>query len=271
VLLVTADGINAQLTDEIQIANESAIKLRGTVLTPQSDAVIKRYLEAPCDRLAEAPRDTESAASQEVLEQLQNLAIAIRTAGSRARRLNAFILGIERQPTREWWALKDTTERTKLRNEFELNPGLINPTAEFLCKVGTWQEVRGFATNVQKTYAAAYGGIVTNGLPILYALLGAYAYRLRLFAETVRTRTYHPSFSDSARLITAIIAGAVAAIFKPIGNLSGSPLAVAFLLGYGVEFFFKFLDSILGALGSNTPSGRGDAEAQRAPEPRRDG
>ncbi len=161
----------------------------------------------------------------------------------------------------------------KLRNEFELNPGLINPTAEFLCKVGTWQEVPASLTNVQKTYAAAYGGIVTNGLPILYALLGAYAYRLRLFAETVRTRTYHPSFSDSARLITAIIAGAVAAIFKPIGNLSGSPLAVAFLLGYGVEFFFKFLDSILGALGEhalrrgmprrNAPQSR-DAMADRA-------
>jgi hypothetical protein len=143
-----------------------------------------------------------------------------------------------------------------------LNPALSNYTAEFLCKVQTWQEVRDFAVNIQKSYGAIFGGLVAHALPILYALLGAYAYRLRQFSETVRNRTFHPSFADSARLITAVIAGAVAGLFNPVRDLAVSPLATAFLVGYGVEIFFKFIDTLLNSLGTAAPGA-----ARPAPSP----
>jgi hypothetical protein len=81
-------------------------------------------------------------------------------------------------------------------------------------------------------------------------LLGAYAFRLRLFGETLRKRTFHPSYADSARMITAVIAGAISGLFNPAQGLSLSPLAVAFLVGYGVELFFKLLDTLTNAFGS---------------------
>jgi len=99
-------------------------------------------------------------------------------------------------------------------------------------------------------YAAIVGAFASYALPIVYALLGAYAFRLRLFSETIRKRTYHPSFSDSARMITAVIAGAIAGLFNPAQGLALSPLATAFLVGYGVELFFKFLDTLINAFGA---------------------
>jgi hypothetical protein len=137
----------------------------------------------------------------------------------------------------------------------QINPAIANYQAEVLCKIRTYQEIRTFATNVQADYAAVVGALISYALPIFYALLGAYAYRLRLFADTIKKRTYHPSFSDSARMITAVIAGAICGLFNPAQGLALSPLATAFLVGYGVELFFKLLDTAVNAFGSVSPSG----------------
>ena len=139
---------------------------------------------------------------------------------------------------------------THLNRQLQLNPTIQNYTAEVLCKIKTYQLVRTFSSNVQMDYATFVGAIASHALPIIYALLGAYAYRLRLFSETIRKRTYHPSFSDSARMITAVIAGAISGLLNPAQGLSLSPLATAFLVGYGVELFFKFLDTLINAFGS---------------------
>ena len=87
-------------------------------------------------------------------------------------------------------------------------------------------------------------------IPIFYAVIGTYAFRLRFFAESIRKRTYHPSFSDTARMITTVIADAISGLFNPAQELALSPLAVAFLVGYGVELFFRFLDTLLNAFGT---------------------
>lgn len=131
----------------------------------------------------------------------------------------------------------------------EIDPAISNYTASALCKITTLQLVRSFSVNVNSDYKAVFGALAAFGLPILYSVLGAMAYRLRQFADTIRQSTYHPSFADSARLITAAIAGAISGLFNPAQSLSLSPLAIAFLVGYGVELFFLFLDSLLTAFG----------------------
>ncbi len=80
-------------------------------------------------------------------------------------------------------------------------------------------------------------------------MLGAYAFRLRHFAGTIGERTYHPSFADSAKVITAVTAGATCGLFNPARGLGLSPLATAFLVGYGVEPFFKFPDALADSFG----------------------
>jgi hypothetical protein len=45
-------------------------------------------------------------------------------------------------------------------------------------------------------------------LPVIYAVPGAFAYRLRKFAAEIRSMTYHPSQANSARVVTAAICGA---------------------------------------------------------------
>ena len=276
VLLFTADAINQQLADDVAAANDLAIKLRGVVFpVAPPNALPAKVPEAyvrndPCDQLGTPPGPGEFAiTSQTELDQIQNFAISIRGARSRASRLNWFLLNAECNPLDQcwWWQGKHNSEVAGrsddwLRNRFELNPTIGNFTAEFLCKVKTWQDIRYFAVNVQKSYGAIFGGLVAHALPILYALLGAYAYRLRQFSETVRNRTFHPSFADSARLITAIIAGAVAGLFNPARDLAVSPLAMAFLVGYGVEIFFKFLDYLLSSFANAAPGG---ARPQNAP------
>jgi hypothetical protein len=73
---------------------------------------------------------------------------------------------------------------------------------------------------------------------VLYALLGAVAYDLRDFSERVRRRSYYPSYSSVARIIAASTAGAIISLFNDFGqSIALSPLALAFLVGYGVEAF----------------------------------
>ncbi len=232
-------------------------------------------MHEPCNALTHAPLPGDFVVkTQSDLDQLQSFTIAVRGARTRADKLNGFILDTECDPFGHCrWnadehnarvdAMSSPEFRPVMRDRFELNPTISNYTAEFLCKVETWQEIRNFATNVQKSYEATSGGLVAHALPILYALLGAYAYRLRQFSETVRNRTFHPSFADSARLITALIAGTVAGLFNPAKDLTVSPLATAFLVGYGVEIFFRFLDTSLSAYSSGRPAA--SAPAPQAP------
>jgi hypothetical protein len=270
VLLFTSGAVDKQLTDDITTANELAIKLRGNVFPPKTGTaepapVPPEYLHEPCNALTTAPKAGDFVVkTQADLDQLQSFTIAVRGARTRANKLNGFILGSECDPFGYCWradehnaavlAMQSPTAKPQMRDRFELNPSISNYTAEFLCKVGTWQEIRDFAANVQKTYGATSGGLVAHALPILYALLGAFAYRLRQFSETVRNRTFHPSFADSARLITALIAGTVAGLFNPAKDLAVSPLATAFLVGYGVEIFFRFLDTSLSAYSAGGPA-----------------
>jgi len=85
-------------------------------------------------------------------------------------------------------------------------------------------------------------------LPILYALIGVCAKFLRQFQQHIRIRTYVQSEAHAAELVAAAIAGAVVGLFNnfTLGqSASIAPLALAFLVGFSVDVFFAFLETIV--------------------------
>jgi hypothetical protein len=175
---------------------------------------------------------------------LQQFATANRLLYARANLLNGFVLKAELDP----FAGDSLYEQ---RAAFELPAKLEDkeiPEAGF-SKIATYQEIRGYAKNVQQMNLVIYGAITAFVLPILYALLGACAYGLRALSEQTTARTYRPSYAALARIVIAMIAGLVVGLFNNFTQgVSLSPLAIAFLVGYAVEVFFSFLDAFLDTL-----------------------
>jgi hypothetical protein len=94
-----------------------------------------------------------------------------------------------------------------------------------------------------------FGLVNTYVLPLLCALLGAAAYRLRSLSEATLARTYRVSHTSYGRAILAVIVGFTVGFFSKFAStLSLEPLAAAFIAGYAVESFFIFLDTLLQAV-----------------------
>jgi hypothetical protein len=108
-----------------------------------------------------------------------------------------------------------------------------------------YQTIRRFANAVQARTTVYYGAIATCVLPVLYALLGAAAYLLRLYDTQVRSRTFVAADKHVARFLTAGIGGMVVGQFNVTPGVAISPFALAFLVGYAVDVFFTFLDGLL--------------------------
>lgn len=256
VVTFVTDRMSLRIVTGIELSGRSAASLRAS-LTPGQTAkpttINPKYATAPCDQLIEPVADGERRVQddQDVL-QLAQFAATIRDLHSLALKLNGFVFNWECDPYGPCSRLQPSGEEAN--RQLQLNPAIVNFTAETLCKIQTMQKIRTFASNVQANYAAVFGGVAAYALPIFYALLGAFAFRLRLFSEKIINRTYRPSYVDSARLITAVIAGAISGLFNPAQGLSLSPLASAFLVGYGVELFFKFLDTLINAFGTGSPT-----------------
>jgi hypothetical protein len=274
VVTFVADSMVKKISEDIPLGNTAAAKLRVALTTPDGKLTIPvRYSSNdPCKMLDDRPGEGEvQIRTLSDIEDLQQFASTIRDLHSRAVKLDAFVFRWECDP----FGLcrgADTEKHNKdvgatdfVESQLQLRPTITNYTAEVLCKIRAYQQVRTFASNVQSDYAAVIGAFASYALPIAYAWLGALAFQLRLFGDTIRKRNYHPSFADSARTITAVIAGAIAGLFNPAQGTSLSPLAVAFLVGYGVELFFRLLDTILSSFGSTVPS---RPDATRSPPPR---
>ncbi len=98
-------------------------------------------------------------------------------------------------------------------------------------------------------------------LPLLYGLLGGIAFVLRSIATETKLMTYTSTskIKYGLRLHLGALAGLIIGFLW--GDLQGksfgmaetlSPLAVAFIAGYSVEFIFKMLDSLIGVTGKKT-------------------
>jgi hypothetical protein len=110
-----------------------------------------------------------------------------------------------------------------------------------------FQVLRQYGQTGRDLVAVIYGAISTCILPVLYALLGVCAKLLGQFEQQIRTRTYVQSEANSAHFVVAAIAGGVVGLFNnfTLGqSASIPPLAFAFLIGFSVDVFLSFLETL---------------------------
>jgi len=178
---------------------------------------------------------------KDVISDLQLFAATMREIDGYARQLNHFVFNAAHVPYSQM-----RTNRHFMKQKFELSPGLAVPLAQELAeKIEAYQEVRNFGATVQEMVSVYYGAIDTCILPVLYALLGAGAYLLRLYEEQIKTRTFVAGDRHVARYIIAGIGGLVVGQFNVTSGAAVSPFAVAFLVGYAADVFFAFLEGLL--------------------------
>ncbi len=190
----------------------------------------------------------------EVVSELQEFAALIRSIDYRARRLNAFVFFLEKDPYS-----RIRHNAPAIHEKFQLPPELPSHLEQAVDqRVVVYQDVRYFAQSLQEDVAMFYGAVATCLLPVLYALLGTCAYLLRTFEKEMASRTYVPSSANSARFLIAAIGGGVVGLFNNFTTGQGAsipPLAIAFLAGYAVDVFFSFLESLIRSFSSTNEQG----------------
>jgi hypothetical protein len=212
-----ATGIANAITASTREANELAVKLVAQI------------------GVAGAAAGGAGAGPRIVLSDLQAFAATTRSIHQRASLLNRLNIP----------PFKTTTPKIEER---QLPVPLDDPPGAASAMVQHYQSVREFADLARGHTELVYGAIGTIILPILYALLGACAYLLRLFSKQVRARSYTPSYADYAHLLVAGIGGGVVGLFNNFAFGQGTslpPLAIAFLVGYAADMFFTRLDNLL--------------------------
>ena len=233
-------AISNAIRGDIASANDLAVKLRSQLGAPTTAAQSTTAGGTPAQSVAQPP---PGMSSEEVVAELQQYATTIRAIDARSRELNHFSFGVERDP---YAAIRK--DPTKLRVVFELPAALPNLALAADDRTTVFQEVRYFAQNVLDDVSIFYGAITTCILPVLYALLGTCAYLLRNFEQQMAARTFIRSNANSARFLIAGIGGAVVGLFNNFNVTQGAsipPLAIAFLVGYAVDVFFAFLETML--------------------------
>ena len=193
--------------------------------------------------------------SFDVITQLQAYASNIREIDARSRQLNRFILN----SGKEYYLEQISTNPVASHTEFQLPVGLPNYWQAAQGRTALYQHVRSFAQTVINDVSLFYGAFLTCILPVCYALLGTCAYFLRMYERQIKARTFVPSSSYSAHFIVAGICGAVVGLFNVAMSqeTSVSPLAIAFLAGYGVDVFFSYVESFLQVLKGKASQGAG--------------
>jgi hypothetical protein len=103
----------------------------------------------------------------------------------------------------------------------------------------------------------ALHGIQVYLLPILYGLLGAITYVLRVLGSQIKSLSYtsESNIGYRLRMVLGALAGlSIAWFVQPTGHAAESkafatlsPFAIAFLAGYGVELLFSAMDRLIGA------------------------
>jgi hypothetical protein len=191
------------------------------------------------------PQTNQTSQTPRVLAaDLQQFATANRFLLRRAALLNHYILNSEDNP---FTKMSDQERRAKLELPVPLLLKDIPDVTDI--KITTYQDIRIFAKNVQELNSVIFGAITAYLLPVLYALLGAWAFALRSLSQQTSDKTYMFSYANSARIPIALIGGLVVGLFSNFTQgITLSPLAIAFLVGYGAEIFFAFLDTFLSTL-----------------------
>jgi hypothetical protein len=233
----TANALVAKLSAELgppPSTNQPPAETRAAPIKPDDPAVVGQIRFGPGG-------PPHGLSEKEVISDLQQFAATMRGIDGYARQLNRFV------PKLVPVGYGDArTNRLDIRQDLELPPGLnVRLSWEFARKVEVYQGIRNSANNVREVVAVYYGAIATCILPVLYALLGAEAYLLRLYEDQIQNRTFLAHDHHGARYLIAGIGGLVVGLFNVTQTVSFSPFAVAFLAGYAVDVFFAFLEGLL--------------------------
>jgi hypothetical protein len=240
-----ASFVTSALADAIRkdvaIANELAVKLSTQLRSTGQTESAASSAGSPGKSTPEIPPNVSPF---DVVTELQQFAATIRSVDRRARQLQAFVTITQQDP------FSDSRKTAKgERSVFELPDDVSeHPKAALTDKIELYQKVRSFGQGLVDDVSVFYGAMATCILPVLYALLGTCAYLLRSFENQMKTRTFTISVANSARFLIAGIGGAVVGLFNNFSVTQGAsipPLALAFLVGYAVDVFFAFLDSLL--------------------------
>jgi hypothetical protein len=92
------------------------------------------------------------------------------------------------------------------------------------------------------------GIIASYVLPILFGTIGAVAYVIRAISDQIRNTTFTGSspIRHVMRVMLGALMGAVIGLFSTLSaQINLSPLALAFLSGYGVEAVFSMFDGVV--------------------------
>jgi hypothetical protein len=143
--------------------------------------------------------------------------------------------------------------------------GLADISKTVTAMVPDFQDLRQYGQSGRDLVAVIYGSISTCILPVLYALLGVCAKLLGQFEQQIRSRTYVQSEANSAHFVVAAIAGGVVGLFNnfTLGQAASiPPLGFAFLIGFSVDVFLSFLETL-----SQSFLKRSDADPRPKPAP----
>jgi hypothetical protein len=233
ILTFVSSSISDAIRNDITKANGLTVKLRAE-LGPPAQANV---------------------GSSEEIEDLQEYASTVRSIYSRAKRLNRLVFPHVDVPPPLLCPNRNAEEEAScLKTKFELPFQLQDLVGARDRMTETYQDVRFFAQTITNDILTFYGAINSCILPILYALLGTCAFLLRSFEDQMTTRTFIPTVANSARFLIAAIGGTVIGLFSGYtSQASASPLAIAFLVGYGVEIFFAFLEGLIRSFTKNVP------------------
>jgi hypothetical protein len=231
-----ADFYESKLCEQIQTdlhsAQALAVKLNDTL-----------FYESESDQ-RRVPVKAYSFNQSEVINDLTQFAMLTRAIHTHTRKL-------------DWLKLPHSPDPFPDPAKLELDPELSKLSEQTVEAVRRYQAVRQFAQTVRSDATILYGALLQCLLPMLYAILGTLAFLLRRFDRELSTRTFSESGHHTARFATAAIGGIVVGLFNldiaPATTVSAaqgasiSPLAIAFMVGYAVEMFFSFVETIVAA------------------------
>jgi hypothetical protein len=247
-------SFSTSISKNLDVATPLAVKLVNELgAAPSSNGTLCLNSVSPAPSAAAPSIDTPAVPAadnrKEVIDDLQQFAAAIRDMYGDARRMNRLYqtLLFSMQDPESLFDPRNPPTSAKLTEMLELPPGLPNLAQAATERVCVYQRVRYYAQSTEKSATILTGAVASSILPVLYALLGAGAYVLRRLECQLRSHTFI-SEAHSPRFITAAIAGTVVGLFNFGQGVSVSPLAIAFLSGYAVDVFFKFLETLIQAL-----------------------
>ena len=228
-----SSGLSDNIRQDVSTANVLAVKLTEELEPPATNPpALERGLVRPLPA---------GVVVNDVLQDLQTFAGAIRAIDRRTLQLNRFLL------------TKWTDELGTNRENRELNLQMLNTNlpAESEFRIRMYQNVRYRAQNASESVSLWYGAVAKYILPLLYALLGACAYLARRLEREVNAHTFVGDDRHRIHFVIAGIGGLVVGLFTNSSTTQGAslpPLALAFLVGYAVNVFFRFLESLTEAI-----------------------